>query len=60
MSRTLSQLLVSIALATAALTVAPVASADDVKMVGVITKIKMAGDADRTGRDGQYRRPGNP
>ena len=44
MRKSFTQLLVSIALATAALTVSPIASADDVKMVGVITKIKMAGD----------------
>jgi len=44
MRKSITQLLVSIVLASAALTVAPIASADDVKMVGVITKIKMAGD----------------
>lgn len=44
MRKNLTQLLVSIALASAALTVSPIASADDVKMVGVVTKIKMAGD----------------
>ncbi|MBS1143831.1 MAG: hypothetical protein H6R14_1237 [Proteobacteria bacterium] len=44
MRKTLSQLFVSIALAAAALTVSPIALADDVKMVGVITKIKLAGD----------------
>ena len=44
MRKNLTQLLVSIALATAALTVSPLAMADDVKMVGVVTKIKMAGD----------------
>lgn len=44
MRKNLTQLLVSIALATAALTVSPIASADDVKMVGVVTKIKMAAD----------------
>ena len=44
MPKTLSRLFISIALATAALTVSPIASADDVKMVGVITKIKLAGD----------------
>ena len=44
MRKNLTQLLVSIALATATLTVSPLAIADDVKMVGVVTKIKMAGD----------------
>ncbi len=44
MRKNLTQLLVSIALATATLTVSPLAMADDVKMVGVVTKIKMAGD----------------
>ena len=44
MRKQLTQLLVSIALATATLTVSPLAMADDVKMVGVVTKIKMAGD----------------
>ncbi len=44
MRKNLTQLLVSIALASAALTVSPMASADDVKMVGIVTKIKMAGD----------------
>jgi len=44
MRKNLTQLLVSIALATATLTVSPLAVADDVKMVGVVTKIKMAGD----------------
>lgn len=44
MRKTFTQLFVSIALAAAALTASPIASADDVKMVGVITKIKMAGD----------------
>ncbi|WP_434514624.1 hypothetical protein AB6Q56_19175 [Dechloromonas sp. ARDL1] len=39
-----TQLLVSLALAATALTVSPPALADDVKMVGVVTKIKMAGD----------------
>jgi hypothetical protein len=40
----LTQLLVSLALAATALGVSPQALADDVKMVGVVTKIKMAGD----------------
>jgi hypothetical protein len=44
MRKNLTQLLVSIALATAALTVSPLASAEDIKMVGVITKLKVAGD----------------
>lgn len=44
MRKNLTQLLVSIALATATLTLSPLAMADDVKMVGVVTKIKMAGD----------------
>ena len=44
MRKTLTQLLASIALAASMLTVSPVAFADDVKMVGVITKIKLAGD----------------
>ncbi len=44
MRKNMTQLLISIALAGSMLTVAPLASADDVKMVGVITKIKMAGD----------------
>ena len=56
MRKNLSQLFVSIALAAAALTVAPVASADDVKMVGVITKLKLAADgksAQATLKDGK-------
>ena len=44
MPKILSRLFISIALATAVLTASPIASADDVKMVGVITKIKLAGD----------------
>jgi hypothetical protein len=44
MRKNITQLLVAIALAASAMTVAPLALADDVKMVGVITKIKMAGD----------------
>lgn len=44
MRKNLIQLAVSIALAFGALTVSPIASADDVKMVGVVTKIKMAAD----------------
>ena len=44
MRKNLTQLLVSIALASAALTVSPIASAEDVKMVGVVTKIKLAAD----------------
>lgn len=44
MLKNLSRLLVSIALAASMLTLAPIAAADDVKMVGVITKIKLAGD----------------
>jgi hypothetical protein len=40
----ISQLIASIALASAALTVSPIASADDIKMVGTITKLKVAGD----------------
>ncbi len=44
MRKSLTQLLISIALATSMLAIAPIAFADDVKMVGVITKIKMAGD----------------
>lgn len=44
MRKNITQLLVSLALAASAMTVAPLALADDVKMVGVITKIKLAGD----------------
>ena len=44
MRKSVSQLFVSLALAAAALTVSPLASADDVKMVGVITKLKVAAD----------------
>lgn len=44
MHKRVIQLLATIALAASMLTVAPNAFADDVKMVGVITKIKMAGD----------------
>jgi hypothetical protein len=42
--RKLTQLLASIALASAALTMSPIASAEDIKMVGTITKLKVAGD----------------
>ena len=44
MRKSLTQLFVSIALAASMLSVVPSASADDVKMVGVITKIKLAAD----------------
>jgi len=44
MRKNLTQLIASIALGAAALSVSPLASADDVKMVGVVTKIKMAAD----------------
>lgn len=44
MRKNLTQRLISIALAAATLAVSPQAMADDVKMVGVVTKIKMAGD----------------
>ncbi len=42
--RKISQLFVAIALAAAALTLSPVASAEDIKMVGTITKLKVAAD----------------
>ena len=42
--RKLTQLLASIALASAALTMSPIASAEDIKMVGTITKLMVAGD----------------
>ena len=41
MRKSITQLFVSIALAAAALTVSPIASADEVKMVGTITKLKV-------------------
>ena len=44
MRKSITQLFVSIALAAAALTVSPIASADEIKMVGTITKLKVAGD----------------
>lgn len=44
MRKNLTKLFVSIAIASAALTISPLASADDVKMVGVITKLKVAAD----------------
>lgn len=44
MRKSLTQLFVSITLAASMLSVVPSASADDVKMVGVITKIKLAAD----------------
>ena len=56
MRKSVSQLFVSLALAAAALTVSPLASADDIKMVGVVTKIKLAGDgksAQATLKDGK-------
>ena len=56
MRKSLIQLIVSIALAVGALTVSPIASADDVKMVGVVTKIKLAADgksAQATLKDGK-------
>lgn len=56
MRKSFSQLFVSIALATAALTISPLATADDVKMVGVITKLKVAADgksAQATLKDGK-------
>ena len=40
----LNRILLSLALAGSAMAMSPVASADDVKMVGVITKIQMAAD----------------
>lgn len=40
----LTRVLLSLALAGSALAMSPIASADDVKMVGVITKIQMAAD----------------
>ena len=40
----LNRILLSLALATSAMAIAPTASAADVKMVGVITKIQMAAD----------------
>ena len=40
----LNRILLSLALATSAMALAPTASAADVKMVGVITKIQMAAD----------------
>ncbi|MFN4324382.1 MAG: hypothetical protein ACK4FP_00685 [Azonexus sp.] len=42
--RKINQLFVAIALAAAALTLSPVASAEDIKMVGTITKLKVAAD----------------
>lgn len=39
-----SQLLASLLFAVAALSIPPLALAEDVKMVGVVTKIKMAAD----------------
>ena len=42
--RKITQLFVSIALASAALTMSPIASAENIKMVGTITKLKVAGD----------------
>jgi len=42
--RKITQLFVSIALASAALTMSPIASAEDIKMVGTITKLKVAAD----------------
>lgn len=56
MRKSLIQLIVSIALAVGTLTVSPIASADDVKMVGVVTKIKLAADgksAQATLKDGK-------
>lgn len=44
MRKNLSQLAIALALAAGGLTFTPVAFADDVKMVGVVTKIKMAAD----------------
>ena len=44
MRNKLTRLLLSVALASSAMAIAPTASADDVKMVGVITKIQMAAD----------------
>ena len=44
MRKNLTKLFVSIAIASSALTISPLASADDVKMVGVITKLKVAAD----------------
>ena len=44
MHKNLIQLLVSIAIGATTLSVSPLALADDVKMVGVVTKIKMAAD----------------
>lgn len=44
MRKSITQLFVSIALAAAALTVSPIASAEDIKMVGTITKLKVAAD----------------
>ena len=44
MRNKLTRLLLSVALASSAMAIAPTASADDVKMVGVITKIKLAAD----------------
>ncbi|MFN4343237.1 MAG: hypothetical protein ACK4FE_14575 [Azonexus sp.] len=42
--RKISQLFVAIALAVAALTLSPMASAEDIKMVGTIIKLKVAAD----------------
>lgn len=44
MRNSLIQPIFSVALVTTVLSVSPVALADDVKMVGVITKIKVAAD----------------
>jgi len=42
--KNITRLFVSIALATAALTISPIAAAEDTKMVGSITKLKVATD----------------
>jgi hypothetical protein len=44
MNKQLKALFISAAIACSAMAISPIASADEVKMVGVITKIKLAGD----------------
>lgn len=44
MRKNLTQLLTAVAFASAALTLSPIVYAEDVKMVGTVTKIQMAGD----------------
>jgi Skp family chaperone for outer membrane proteins len=56
MRKNSTRLILSLALAAAALTLSPLASAEDIKMVGVITKLQVAGDgksAQATLKDGK-------